>query len=219
MANNCLFDMRITGKEDAIKEFIAMLKWEGEFKENGLGRTYSFYAEELEKTDIPGVYSVTGYGDCAWSVLTAMCKEYMKEAPSLESETERLGLVVEVYSSEPGCCFQEHYLFVKGDTVINECVDYEEHWVGDFDSLEEYNKANDTNFTPDMINDNDDVCIGGFGDDYANFEDASHYFAMERELALAEKSPVRDLDSQIASANAEKGKQPSSTKDTVNIEL
>lgn len=192
MANNCLFDMRITGREEAIKELIAMLKWEGEFKEKGLGRTYSFDADELEETDVVGIYSVTGYGDCAWSILTAMCEEYRKDAPSLESETKRLGLVVEVYSSEPGMCFQEHYLFVKGDVLVNECVDYEEHWVSGYSSLEEYNKEFETDFTEDMLNEDGDVCIGGFGDDYASFEDVTHYFTVKD--FLPEKFVFEDLD-------------------------
>ena len=196
MANNCLFDMKITGGEEGIKELVSMLRWEGKFKGAGLGRVYSFEADEIEKTNIPGVYQTRGAGDCAWSVLTAMCKEYRADAPSLESETERLGLVVEVYSSEPGCCFQEHYLFAKGDLVIDECVDYEEHWVEGPEHLEEYNEEYGTDFTPDMLDENGDVCIGGFGDSFGDFADVSEYFAFEKEVQPA------SIDDQIRAASA-----------------
>lgn len=235
MANNCAFDMRITGKEDAIKEFIAMLSWQGEFEECGLGRTYSFDADELEETTVPGIYTVTGYGDCAWSVLTAMREEYRADAPSLESETERLGLVVEVYSSEPGFCFQEHYIFVKGNCILDDCVEYEEHWIDSFNSLEEYNKEYGTDFTEDMVNDNGDVCIGGFGDEYANFKDMTNYFpepihvvsrdemeglALHAQAVLEEKSKASmvDLASQIKIAESNKKVQISDNETSVKEE-
>lgn len=171
MANNCAFDMKITGPEEAIKELLSMLKWEGRFKDTGLGRVYSFDAEELLPTKHPDIYEVTGYGDCAWSVLSAMQNDNGSRHPSLESETERLGLVVEVFSSEPGCRFQEHVLIAKGEVIYSDCVDYEEHWVEGSDNLEAYNKEYGTDFTEDMINEDGDVCIGGFGDDYGVFED------------------------------------------------
>lgn len=204
MANYCSFDMKITGSIDSIEEMIAMLSWEGKFKENGLGRVFSFDAMEVEETDLTGIYTVNGYGDCAWSVLCAMREEYRGEAPSLEGETERLGLVLEVYSSEPGCCFQEHYLFDKGKVVIDDCVDYEEHCIEAYNSLEEYNRENNTNFTEDMINENGDVCIGGFGDKYGEFEEASRFFRAEPdvskfELDELEVCVVYDLGDEFAS--------------------
>lgn len=202
MANNCAFDMRITGTEDAIKELIAMLSWQGKFKERGLGRTYSFDAEELEETALPGIYTVTGYGDCAWSILTAMCAEYRKDAPSLESETERLGLVVEVFSSEPGCRFQEHYLFVKGDIKVDDCVDYEEHWVSGYTSLAAYNEEFETNFTEDMLDENGDIYIGGFGEAYANFADVTRYFVhdvINKDLAGLDICALYEHDDEICS--------------------
>lgn len=181
MANNCLFDMKITGPEESIKELVSMLKWEGKFKDCGLGRVYSFDVEEIEPTNAPGISTVNGYGDCAWSVLTAMQKEYRKDCPSLEGETARLGLVVEVFSSEPGIGFQEHVLISKGDVIYSDCVDYEEHWIECAGGLDAYNKENGTNFTAEMINESGDVCIGGFGDKYGVFEeDVTFYFVQEQ---------------------------------------
>ena len=190
MANNCDFSMRITGGEAEIKELISMLRWEGKFKDSGLGRIYSFYVDEdILPTSLADIYQVDGYGDCAWSVLTAM-QYYNGRTPCLESETDRLGLVVELFSSEPGCQFQEHILIAKGVVCIEDCVDYEEHWVDNYDSLEAYNKDNETDFTEDMV---DDGCvrIGGFGDSYGCFlevEDLEEYFSpefdVERRAAL-----------------------------------
>lgn len=168
MANNCCYDMRITGRKENVNEFIRMMKWEDEYAICGLGRVFSCYSHEPEVIEGDIVY-VDVFGDCAWSVSTAMMARAGREH-SLESETERLGIIVEVYSSEPGCCFQEHYLINKGWIEIDECVDYEEHWVEEFDSIEAYNEEFDTNFTEDMIDENGNVCIGGFGDDYGYFQ-------------------------------------------------
>ena len=66
-------------------------------------------------------------------------------------------------------------LIDRGDVLVEDCVDYEEHWVQEYDTIEEYNAEYDTNFTADMVNDNGDICIGGFGDDYGVFE----YFKAE----------------------------------------
>ena len=169
MANNCFYDMKITGRKEAISELIQMLKWKGKYENSGLGRTYSCCIIE-GITEIEGDigYAVV-CGDCAWSVYTAMM-DYHGREHSLESETERLGLIVEVYSSEPGIGFQEHILIDKGVIEFNDCVDYEEHWVEDYASIEEYNEENDTDFTEDMVDDNGNVCVGGFGGDYGCFQ-------------------------------------------------
>ena len=161
MANNCLFDFKIVGKEENVDELMEMMKWKGKFKENGLGRIYEISIEYKDKND-NGTISAYGYGDCAWSVLTAMMA-YKDRNPSLESETKRLNLEIEIYSSEPGCCFQEHIIIDKGELCLCDCVDYEEHWIAEFDTLEEYNEECGTDFTEDMVDD-EYVKIGGFAD-------------------------------------------------------
>ena len=170
MANNCFYDMRITGKRDNVYELIKMLQWKDEYKESGLGRTFScdIVSEACVITD--DILFIDVAGDCAWSVLCAMREEY-KPAPlwSLEKASRELDLIIEVFSSECGCCFQEHVLIYKGDVRIDDCTDYEEHWVSGYNSLEEYNEENETNFTEDMINENGDICIGGF-DNYGEFQ-------------------------------------------------
>lgn len=170
MANNCEYTMRITGRKKNIEELIRMMQWEGEYAHDGLGGVFSCeIADEvpLELAEADDVISVDVCGDCAWSVKSALRKTSSK---NLEGETKRLNLVVEAYSSEPGNQFQEHVLIDRGDVIIDECIDYEEHWVQEYDTIEEYNAEYDTNFTTDMVNDNGDICIGGFGDAYGVFE-------------------------------------------------
>lgn len=168
MANYCEYTMKITGRKEVVNELIEMMKWQGKHTDNGLGRIYDCWVEDAEEYDETFV-SVYANGNCAWSVLTAM-RNYKGRHPSLESETKRLGLLVEVYSSEPGMCFQEHCMIDKGSVVIDECIDYEEHYIGDFDTIEEYNEEYRTNFTEEMIQDEEYIYIGGYGDEYGNFK-------------------------------------------------
>lgn len=163
MANNCLFDFKIVGKEENVDELMEMMKWQGKYENCGLGRIYEVYFTD-KNNRVDGITEAYGGGDCAWSVLSAM-RNYGDRNPSLESETNRLNLKIEIYSSEPGCCFQEHVIIENGEVLEDKCVNYEEHWIWEFDTLEEYNKEYGTNFTEDMVED-DYVKIGGFGDDY-----------------------------------------------------
>lgn len=169
MANNCFYDMKITGRKENIKELIQMLKWEGKYENNGIGRVFSCYDSSIEEICGDIGYTLV-FGDCAWSVNSAMMNNAGREH-GLESETGRLDLIVEVYSSEPGIGFQEHILINKGIVEINDCMDYEEHYVEDYETIEEYNAEYGTNFTEDMVDENGDVCVGGFGDDYGDFQD------------------------------------------------
>ena len=166
MANHCDFVMKITGRKENVDELIDMLQWQRKHEDNGLGRVYECWVEDAEEYDDEFV-SVKVSGYCAWSVLTAM-RNYGGRHPSLESETERLGLLVELYSSEAGMGFQEHCMIDKGEVIIDECVDYEEHCVEDFDSIEDYNAEYGMDLTEDMVEDGY-VYIGGYGSQYGNF--------------------------------------------------
>lgn len=171
MANCCDFDIRISGQPEAVLEMASMLKVTDSFlNENALKRHFGgvFYCDFADDGIVmvgDGLCYLTGGGSCAWSIQSSM-REKMSGFSPLERESERLGIMVEAYSSEPGIGFQEHVLIVKGEVVIDDCVDYKEHYVESAAKLESYNKKHDTDFTEDMINDDGDVCIGGFGDDY-----------------------------------------------------
>ena len=53
-------------------------------------------------------------------------------------ESERLNLDIEVYSEECGMCFQEHYVILKGDLVCDECVDWCEYYLCDYENARIY---------------------------------------------------------------------------------
>lgn len=173
MANYCSYTMKVTGEKENVETLIKMMKWEGPFKDNGLGRIYDIY--ECDREEIAGgLVSVILDGGCAWSILSAMRELKPSNSQTIEKASKQLGLVIEAFSEESGCCFQEHVLIVKGEVIIDDCVDFEDHWIGEFETLEEYNYEYDTDFTEDMIDD-EHIYIGGFGENYCNFRNHLEY--------------------------------------------
>lgn len=202
MANNCYFEMKIAGEEKAVDEFVQMIKWQGDY---GLGRVFSF--EDTERDPAPSgapFIAVTGSGDCAWSLRTALVE--WTDDRNLLTEARRLGLVIEAFSSEPGCCFQEHLLINKGESVIDECVDYEEYMVEGLTDMELQSLAEDLSLTPEYLRSkmdvNGDFCVGGFGEKFGSFGDLFSFLTQDRKPALAQ---------QISKAESRTEDGPSST--------
>lgn len=175
MANECTFTAFITGRVENVREFLKIMEkhW-----------AYGVLCEDepqIEDFAPDTIISEHVEGYCRWSVLCAMRSEYRN--PSIESESKRLNLFVEFYSTEPGCAFQEHVFIKKGVVCIDDCVDYEEIYVGDYNSIEEYNAANDTTFAQDMVAD-DYIITGGFGWEYNRFHCTDDFRAEEPDIHL-----------------------------------
>lgn len=131
MANICYFELKAWGENDAIKELEDLLARKGKYTNKGIGRVYDFCYVDVSDG------KAFGCGNCAWSVASALINV---TTPSLESELKRLGLTVEIYSSEPGMCFQEHYVFYKGVAALHELEEnYYEVYIED-DSDEDLRK-------------------------------------------------------------------------------
>lgn len=160
MANVCFFNLNVVGTEDKVKEFCNILNGENERYFAGIEEI-----EEIKRTNIintksnkfkkGNLVSVFFSGDCKWSVLTSMLEDgYYREfsktdknITNLEIETKRLELFVEVISSECGLGFMEHHIIDNGDIVLNDCVDYEEYFMEDYDNVEEFNEDTGENWT------------------------------------------------------------------------
>lgn len=175
MANECSFSALITGRTANVREFLKTMRQDW---------AYEVICEdepELEDFAQDGIISEYVEGFCKWSVLCAMRDKF--RSPSIESESRKLGLFVEIYSTEIGCAFQEHVFIKKGEIVVDDCVDYDEIYVGEYDSIEEYNAANGTDFTQDMVED-DFIIIGGFGEKYGRFHTITDFKSEEPDLYL-----------------------------------
>ena len=174
MPNLCSYAMRIQGKEEQVDEFVKIIQAEYHYDSNGkcnvdrhLWRVFDAY---LDDEDIEnGIKTTTLSGSCAWSVYSCMCEgahTYQSEHPdgngtTLQIESERLELAIEVFSEECGNAFMEHFAFVKGKCLINECVEWNEYACFDYENVDDMNAQWGTNFTQEQFEENDFLSTGG----------------------------------------------------------
>ena len=136
MANSCDFEMKVKGKGENVRELIKLIE------DNALDvseeRCFGGWIDNImfdieynpsEKTCI-GIIT----GECKWSVLLSLLGaegsyfDKMKNdgdesnVTCLEIESQRLGVEIEIYSSEYGVGFEEHFLIRNGVLEINECI-------------------------------------------------------------------------------------------------
>ena len=151
MANICGFSMKVIGTEENIEKFIDMIKQKGTVW-MGRGAVVDFTdIEELEN----GKYSCQIDGDTKWSVKASLVGDAIRMRTELDKwyfgddvdktkltfitlyeACEQLKLDMEVYSEEPGCGFQEHYVFADGQLVTEETTDYTEEYNEETDKWE-----------------------------------------------------------------------------------
>lgn len=156
MPSYCDFEMKVTGSKNNVREFLNVLKRK-DCDEPHFQRIIeaSVYKEETLENS-----SYTAYikGCCAWSVHTCMLNgdgtynndiEDEEQTITLESESERLGINIEVWSKETSLGFAEHYIYQSGEEVLNECFSCEytsEETDEDTDLDKEFYKNIDTDW-------------------------------------------------------------------------
>lgn len=134
MANVCQYLMKIVGAKPQVIELVEMLQWKGKYENCGINRVYDAHVNE-EGVIKEGFYYCIVDGGCAWSVLTSMLIEG-DASQVIDEATERLNLAIEIFSEECGLAFQEHFVIGKGTIFVNECVDWEEIYISDYDENE-----------------------------------------------------------------------------------
>ena len=163
MPNYCNYSMCVKGKKENIEEFVKVIQAHYDYNtmefshDRHLFRVFDAYYDEIEEL-ADNSYQVVINGCCAWSVISCMFEDGyysdIKErfpndcrGTTLPIESKRLNLDIEVYSDESGCCFQEHYVVIKGDVVCEESVDWYEYFIDEYDSKEEAEKNLDIEIT------------------------------------------------------------------------
>lgn len=152
MANLCSFSMIIVGnKKENIDLFCNIMNQNGT---TWMGRGAEASIDNIEEID--GRYRAELSGWCKWSVEAAMIDNAisMRNEPEIWSghgydsngnklrfitlyeACEELDLDMEVFSEEPGCGFQEHYLFRNGVLEKDESCDYSEEYDEDTEEYE-----------------------------------------------------------------------------------
>lgn len=159
MANICYVEGRVWAPtKNKIRDFIS---W--------LGRNKMLQVEEIEEIQKleNGLYSQKFVGDCKWSIESSINNRGDGKG---DLATKTKGIVVELWSQENGMGFQEHYIAENNGITTNDCKDWTEYCVDDFDSLEELNEEFGTQFTDEDIDCYGYVHIGGF-DDWGEYAD------------------------------------------------
>lgn len=147
MANICDFDMRVRGRHENIEKFYNAMAQNGNVC---MGRG----AEAEINYEDDDIANISGW--CKWSVTSAMIDNAisMRTEPNMwyfgpdvdVSQLEFITLIeacqkwnldMEVYSEECGCCFQEHILVLNGELVADECVEWNEYCIEDYETKEE----------------------------------------------------------------------------------
>lgn len=133
MPNYCNFNMKIKGRMNDCEIFIKRMTDYN--KPLHLWRI--FEASVYNKEGNFDEYSVEISGYCAWSI-ESCCRAsgYSEGVDLLEANTKELNLKLEVYSEEPGMCFQEHYIYDNGECLADECVRWEESWYDEEEDIE-----------------------------------------------------------------------------------
>lgn len=131
MSNYCEYCLKAKGEEKNVKELVQILQYKHPDLEPY--RIFDAYEDECG-TDNENKYFVCLSGYVAWSIISSILapEEKTKNIPSdrklvnIINETNRLHLVIEIFSSESLIGFQEHYIIDNGDVLVNECKDYDE---------------------------------------------------------------------------------------------
>jgi hypothetical protein len=164
--------MKVRGNKEDIIQFHKALTQDGKiWMGRGAEADLEFEGDDLA--------SMSGW--CKWSVVSAL----IDNAISMRTEPERWyhapgeeeheyitlyeackkwNLVMEVYSEEGGCQFQEHFLCDKGEVIYEECVEWEEYDIYDYESKEEAEEELGTKFTDEEWKNEEDgrITRGGF---------------------------------------------------------
>ena len=180
LSNPCFYSMKVKGAKEDIEEFIQLIKADYNYDtmefsfDRHLQRVFDAEEEELVAID-DNTYSVFISGECAWSVVVCMLDDgyyvSMKSrlgdkfrGTTLEIESERLNLDIEVFSEECGMCFQEHYLIKHGMVEIEDCVEWNEYFLDEYETKEEAEEDLDIEITDDEWDEREMITRGGFGD-------------------------------------------------------
>jgi hypothetical protein len=174
--------MCVKGTKENVEEFIKIIQADydyGTMKFSHDRHFFRVFEADYDEVEEIGdkIYQVIINGYCAWSVNSCMLDQHfssyynnLKErypnefrGTTLIIESKRLNLDVEVYSEEGGMCFQEHYIILKGDMTCDECVDWEEYFLGDYDTKEEAEEELEIEITDEEWNSGEDyISRGGF---------------------------------------------------------
>lgn len=193
MANYCYFNMRVRGTKEAIEEFEKIMDYEYYDQETDKETGPCFYRlfhfdMYSELVDDNGIVTCEYSGNCAWSVHVSMCGASLyaknnKNITTLQKESERLNLYIQVLSQEPGMAFSEYYEYDCGVEIANVDGEFQLLCPYCYENLEEcnedinrINKQCDTNYSLLTQKEFDNYCKTC--EDYIEYNELEDMFNM-----------------------------------------
>ena len=180
MANQCEFKLKATGFIKDINNLLPKLK---QYK------AVDIIEEDIEEHD-NRYSSLTIIGYCDWSVYSSLINgPYIQN--SLLPDCKNHSVVMEVYSSEPGIGFQEHYIINNGELVLDDLVDYREIDVKDYlDNPSEYEDIfEELDVTHEDVlefikanKDEEWLAIGGYEQEFKDFYQELHKTSLKDKI-------------------------------------
>ena len=156
MPNICVGTVKVRGYKDNVEEFTRIIqsnydygKPELDFHKPHFWRVFEAYIASYETF---GLLAVAEYDiSCAWSVAACMLPgkfSYYDDTKDgingiktygthLLEIGKKLNLDVEIFSSEPGVGFQEHYRIQSGIMCEDECTEYHELYIGEYETYQD----------------------------------------------------------------------------------
>ena len=155
MPNICYAEIQVTGRKECIQEFEKILNANYNYGKNEFSykphfwRIFDVYPQEMEHVE-GLIYTQNFAIDCAWSVATCMTdspfsygnmnrkdsnNEYFDT--TLRAEAARLNLDIEIWSDEPGMCFEEHIHYRNREELDNRCYNAETYIIADYETYED----------------------------------------------------------------------------------
>lgn len=170
MPNYCDYTMSVKGSAENVEEFIKIIKADYDYRKNEFSNKPHmwrvFEAEVYDDYYLEKLRCIEIKGYCAWSVYSCMLEgehtyyndminESINYGTSLLKESERLNLIFEVYSEEPGMLFEEHYIVKDNKLIEDECLNYEEFYISEHDDYESFkNEYGKDSITEEEFNEN-----------------------------------------------------------------
>lgn len=161
MPNWCVFEINVVGPKEGVEYMLNVLKCDYSyhlepptfsFKEH-VFRTYiDGYAFDKEYDQYGDYVHYQIWGDCAWSVYCCMFDDGSpfsyytsiknnypnNRCTTLIDLSARFGLIIEIWSEEPGMCFREHYMIQNGVMIVDECINTVWHMLDGYNNYNEY---------------------------------------------------------------------------------
>lgn len=158
MPNICVGTVKVRGYKDNVEEFTRIIQSNYDYGKPELDfhkpHFWRVFEANIVSYDTYGLLAVAQYDiSCAWSVAACMLpgkfSYYWENKDGFdggEIETfgthlleigEKLNLDIEVFSSEPGVGFQEHYRIQSGIMCEDECTEYHELYIGEYETYQD----------------------------------------------------------------------------------